>query len=133
MGGLFVLHARGEISGELILWFGIIIAVLISSAWFLTTFSSARQDPASLTGDLFSLVASINSGCTANSYSDAYNPKTETGLLEGEGNTLCFARDKTRICKKPLCGNYDGVSLDLASIENVRITIIEGAVTLVGK
>jgi hypothetical protein len=128
-----VLHARGEISGELILWFGIIIAVLISSAWFLTTFSSARQDPAALTGDLFSLVASINSGCTASTYSDAFNPNTEEGLLEGEGNQLCFARDKTRICKKPLCGTYDGVSIDLAAIKNVRITIVEGAVTLAGE
>lgn len=94
---------RGDVTTPVILWIGVIIAVIIIISWFTLRIFPIQQDSENARADLLMIKDAITTACQSKTYTKQYNPLTSKGILEVNATTICLKTLTRSECKEIAC------------------------------
>ena len=118
---LFLLNAMASSTTEIIIWLGVIIVSGVGLYWFIYHFFNAQQIFETIDNDVLYISMRINRHCDDNYYHFAYNPETESGMLEITPRKICINSHSLEKCALLNCGPKNTTRIDLE-----KITLVEG-------
>ena len=115
------MNNKAESTTSVIMWLGILTAVLISVMWLIPKVQPYHLDLETVNYDLESMQGKINAACSSIYYKAKYNPLTEHGVLRFEGSSVCINNTISK-CRLALCNTELNVNFTL---DNFTYVVIE--------
>jgi hypothetical protein len=116
---------RGDIISPLVMWIGVVLAVLIAASWFFTKLWPSQQDIYSVNFDTKSIRDAISQACSSIADYRRYNPRTERGWVTINATAVCinasYHSGATYRCARIDCPGSSTVAADLASFTFIII------------
>ncbi len=115
------MNAAASSSGELILWFGTFLAVLILAFFYLDSFSFFSRPFEMVSQDVDGIVSLSNEACSVFEFSALYNPVVEEGIFFVDDKNVCIISDEIQLCKNTLCSFVEKKEFNLKKVKFLNI------------
>jgi hypothetical protein len=113
-------HARADASANIVLWIGVILAVLIIFTWYFQKIYPLSQEINSVNTELDRMQSEFSKACNSIYYKSRINPKIEKGFLSVSDGGICINTTKTAKCRVLLCANTNlNANFNLAELTNI--------------
>lgn len=115
------MNKKAESSSVIILWMGIILAVLIVVFWTTGKINPHHYFFQKSASDLDALQGRIDQSCISHYYKAKYNPHTEDGFIIFNDNSMCINSSEYEVCRNLLCKTGLNITIDLENITEIII------------
>jgi hypothetical protein len=104
----------GDVISPVIMWLGVLLALVIAGAWFMGRLRPVSQDFETVTADLRAIREAAGRACSSVAYLYRYNPHTEEGTIRINGSSACINLSGTGQCTQLPCA-FENVLFDTRS------------------
>ncbi|MBS3061633.1 MAG: hypothetical protein J4215_03555 [Candidatus Diapherotrites archaeon] len=116
------MRARGSSVIPVFVWITILIVTIAASYWYLSKFSSEKNDFEKIQNDLTILRKMVDDGCQSVYYQVSFNPVTETGDLNITKNAICMNLRTLSRCQTPVCVHpLTDANINLSDIRQITV------------
>jgi hypothetical protein len=128
--------ARGNAPVEIITWITMSLAAIILIIWYIKSGAfNPNNDITVADKDLLQLQLMLDEACSTDTYTNAYNPMSESGKLVALQSEVCIIltpdpETKITRCGTPSC-ELGSAEIDLAAITSIYI-VNNGSVLIYG-
>ena len=119
-GSRFSMNSKGSVA-NLIMWFGIILAIGIAAFWYFNNFLLVSKEVQMVSDDLGNLRSLLDDSCGTLNYSTKYNPLTEYGQLVVKNSEICMVSRNIGKCRVLTCETGIEKTIDLEKSKEIVI------------
>ena len=116
-------NKKGDLAAPIIMWIAVFSVALIIIPWFVENVRPQAGEAQQIEFDIRQITSIVDIACNSASYTGAYNPRVNRGVVSFNESTACVqAFDRTN-CAQLTCAVYENVSVALEDIIELRFNM----------